>query len=221
MSARTRLAMIGLALLGLALAPLSATAQERERRCYFNECPDEASPQPPPDISGRYVATSSDRPGLQVVLDIQSGSEGTFSGTLAFPRGGHFIVEGRAIGDTVTFEARDPIGYDLVRFEGKFTGGSITGHTRIVSPSQGTTPWEPLEFAAGGADPGLAPQSFPPSQEMSAKLCCMGGLTGGWCESWSSRPGRLYAYENLTYAELGSACFCAGLTEPGHVDYCP
>jgi hypothetical protein len=97
-------------------------------------------------VSGRYVATSSDRPGMQAVLEIQSGSEGTFSGTLALPREGHFIVDGRAIGDAVTFEARDPVGYDFISFEGKFTGGSIRGHSRIVSPSQGDTPWEPLEF---------------------------------------------------------------------------
>ena len=48
MSARAGLALIVLALLGLGLAPLSATAQERERRCYFGECPSEDSPQPPP-----------------------------------------------------------------------------------------------------------------------------------------------------------------------------
>ncbi|MGH6912545.1 MAG: hypothetical protein ACREH3_02430 [Geminicoccales bacterium] len=46
MSARAGLALVALALLGL--APLAAGAQERERRCYFGECPDESSPQPPP-----------------------------------------------------------------------------------------------------------------------------------------------------------------------------
>jgi hypothetical protein len=114
--------------------------------CIINFLNRSPSSQRPQSVSGRYVATSSDRPGMLAVLDIQSGSEGTFSGTLALPRGGNFIVEGRALGDTVTFEARDPIGYDLISFEGKFTGGSIRGRSRIVSPSQGDTPWEPLQF---------------------------------------------------------------------------
>jgi hypothetical protein len=34
--------------LGLALAPFTASAQERERRCYFGECPDDDSPQVAP-----------------------------------------------------------------------------------------------------------------------------------------------------------------------------
>jgi hypothetical protein len=70
MSARAGLALIVLALLGL--APLTATAQERERRCYFGECPSEDSPQPPPPEytpppvqgvdPGQYPDTAGDLP---------------------------------------------------------------------------------------------------------------------------------------------------------------
>jgi hypothetical protein len=47
-SARAALALIALAVFWPGLASLTAAAQERERRCYFGECPDEDSPQPPP-----------------------------------------------------------------------------------------------------------------------------------------------------------------------------
>lgn len=65
---------IGPALVVLALAgllSLTATAQERERRCYFGECPDEDSPQPPPpeytppdmgDEPNPYPDTADDLP---------------------------------------------------------------------------------------------------------------------------------------------------------------
>jgi hypothetical protein len=48
MRARLGLAPAALALLVLGLASFAAPAQERERRCYFGECPDEDSPQLPP-----------------------------------------------------------------------------------------------------------------------------------------------------------------------------
>jgi hypothetical protein len=48
MSARLGLAAAALALLVLGLASFGAPAQERERRCYFGECPDQDSPQLPP-----------------------------------------------------------------------------------------------------------------------------------------------------------------------------
>jgi hypothetical protein len=53
MSARLGLALAVLGLLTLGLAPFSAAAQERERRCYFGECPEANSPQlpPPPDYA--------------------------------------------------------------------------------------------------------------------------------------------------------------------------
>ena len=48
MKPRATLALIVLALFWFGLASLTAAAQQRERRCYFGECPDEDSPRPPP-----------------------------------------------------------------------------------------------------------------------------------------------------------------------------
>ena len=182
------------------------------------------------EISGRYFATGIDSAGrpVDLVLDIRSGYEGTFVGNLGppdLPQNTHLIVEGRTIGDAVAFTARNPTPYYdwFINFEGKFTGASISGRSRVVSPSQGATPWEPLEFAASRrstlspptpvpyVDPGRAPQIA-----QRPEMCCVYD-PANWCAPWSSRPGRAYENENITYAELGSACYCPGRDEPGQV----
>jgi hypothetical protein len=45
MIART---LAALTMAGVVLLPSAASAQQGERRCYFGECPDDQSPQPPP-----------------------------------------------------------------------------------------------------------------------------------------------------------------------------
>jgi hypothetical protein len=187
------------------------------------------------EISGRYFGTSPARTRERValVLDIRSGSEGTFVGNLgdpSRPQVSHFIVEGRVIGDAVTFTAREPTGYYdwFINFEGEFTGDSIRGRSRIVSPSQGVAPWEQIEFAASRRSTQSAPSPVAyvdagPAAQIAqrAERCCMYDAAN-WCAPWSSRPGRAYENENLTYAELGSACFCPGRDAPGMVSQtCP
>ena len=173
------------------------------------------------EISGQYFSTSRLSTGghVDLVLDVRSGPEGTFVGNVgdpSSPQVSHLIVEGRTVGDTVTFTARPPTGdYDwLINFEGKFTGNSIRGRSRVVSPSQGVAPWEQLEFAASRrsyVDPGPALQIA-----QRPEMCCVYD-PANWCAPWSSRPGRAYENENITYAELGSACYCPGRDEPGRV----
>ena len=124
--------------------------------------PPSPSPVPPPtvafDISGRYSVEARFNvfgPGgtngmsSMVVLDIQSGSGDTFSGSLYDPEPTFTLdgkpfhnlpnvparVEGQVAGSRVTFIARTSNGTEYMSFEGEYTGDSIEGRYILLDPA--------------------------------------------------------------------------------------